>query len=134
MKRSAKRRISFDYPVELVWKALMGGETRQVDTMPSEDFEKSEPMPNTMLFMATEVVENEVFAVKMKTRRFLSDMRVELAVQGPCKTRMTVWQSVEYRTFGAYAASGFGMSLPREIAAFMSQIDLRLKQEMKHAK
>lgn len=131
MKRTATRAAIFAYPVELVWKAIIGEEQRKSDPITEDEFENCEPAPNTMLFKSLEVVTNEVFSFRIKTRVFLSDIRIELLSLGPCKTQMKMTQSVQYRKMGAFIGSGFGANLPGEITAFIREVEKRLDKNMK---
>jgi len=133
MKASASRTVTYYYPPELVWKAFGFGNNREVNPMSEDEFENNEPAPNTVFTKSLEVKQNEVFAFRMKARGFYATMRVELTPTGPCETKMTVREDVEYRLTSSYIASRFGLSIRQELADFTREINKRLAEmnEMK---
>jgi len=126
MHASAKRTAVYHYPVELVWKALGFGNQREVDPLTEDEFENREPAPNTVFTKALEVKQNEVFSFRMKARGFYATMRVELSPTGPCETKMTVSEDVDYRLTSSYIASRFGLSIRQELSSFTTEINKRL--------
>ena len=127
MKASAKRTVYYHYPVELVWKALGTGGSREVDPLDEDSFENSEPAPNTVFTKSLEVTQNEVFAFRMKARGFIADLRVEMKQTGPCETKVVFSEQVEYRLVSSYIFSKFGLSIRDELKDFARVINQRLE-------
>jgi len=127
MKASAKRTEYFRYPVELVWKSIGAGSKRDVDALTEEQFAETEPAANEVYTKSLEIKTNEVFAFRMKTRGFLADFRIELTPVGPCKTKVTLREDMEYRTSSAFLAGGFGLSVRKELKGFALMMQKRLK-------
>ena len=127
MKASAKRTCYYLYPVELVWKAIGTGGSREVDPLDEESFENTEPAPNTVYTRSLEFKVNEVFAFRMKTRGFIADMRIELTPTGPCETKVVFSEQVEYRLVSSYIFSKFGLSIRDELKSLAREINKRLE-------
>ena len=127
MKASAKRSCRYLYPVELVWKAIGAGSSRGVDPLTEEQFENTEPAPNTVYTRSLEFRTNEVFAFRMKARGFIADMRIELTPTAPCETKVVFSEQVEYRLVSAYIFSKFGLSVRSELKNFSREIGKRLE-------
>lgn len=127
MKASAKRTSYYYYPVELVWKALGTGGSREVDPLDEDSFENTEPAPNTVFTKSLEVKTNEVFSFRMKARGFIADLRVEMKQTGPCETKVVFSEQVEYRTVSSYLLSRFGLSIRNELKDFSRVIHQRLE-------
>ena len=49
---------------------------------------------------------------------YISDWRVALEPAGDAETKVTISESVEYRSTLLYVLSGFGLMVRREIGAF----------------
>jgi hypothetical protein len=131
MRASAKRTVYYRYPVELVWKAI-GGSKRQVDPLEEDEFEHTEPAPNTVFTKTLEFRRNECFAIRMKARGFFADLRLDLTPTGPCETKVVFSETVEYRLVSAYVFSRFGLRVRDELKSFARQIHQRLSDmEMK---
>ena len=131
MRASGKRVCYYSYPVELVWRSIGAGENRTVDPLTEEEFENQEPEPNTIFTRMLEFEENRVFAFRMKARGFVTDMRIELESTGPCETRVTLRQDVEYLNAAIWFFSGFGSSIRRELRSFALEINRRLADGIK---
>lgn len=131
MKQTDKRTTYYNYPVELVWRAICGGSTMpQVDPITEEEFDDTEPEENTMFTRVTALEQNKLFAIRMKARAFYSDLRIELTATGSCTTRMDLEQSVEYRTKSRGLIPAFRFNLSRETKDFTKQILKRLEESM----
>lgn len=128
MKASAKRTAYYHYPVELVWKAIGAGNQRAVDPLTEDQFDNTEPAPNTIFTKSLEFVPNEVFSIQMKSRTLLSVMRLELKQVGPCETKVVFSEQVEYRTTGAYLMSRFGLAVRQDLKSFAVEIHKRLEK------
>ena len=126
MKASAKRTAYYHYPVELVWKALGTNDGREVDPLDEDTFENTEPAPNIAYTKALEVIPTELFAFRMKTRGFISDLRVEMKQVGPCETKVVFSEQVEYRVFSAYLFSKFGLNIRNDLRSYSQEVHKRL--------
>ena len=131
MKQSAKRTTYYNYPVELVWRAICGGETMPAaDPITEDEFDNTEPEENTMFTRVTAVEQNKLLALRMKARSFYSDLRIELTPTGSCTTRMDLEQSVEYRQKSRGLLPAFRFNLTRETKDFTRAILKRLEDSM----
>ena len=126
MRASAKRTAYYLYPVELVWKAIGSKDGRRLDPLEDADFDNTEPDPNTVFTKMTEFKVNEVFAIRMKARGFISDMRLELTPTGPCETKVVFTEKVQYRLVSSYIFSRFGLSARDDLKSFAHMINARL--------
>ena len=115
---SAQRTDRFPYPVELIWKALSSGEQKDARALTEEEFEKLEPGAATFFSRVTQAEENRLYCFRVKTMGYISDWRVALEPAGDVETKVTISESVEYRSTLLYVLSGFGLMVRREIGAF----------------
>lgn len=131
MKQSAKRTTYYNYPVELVWRAICGGETMpQTDPITEDDFDNTEPEDNTMFTRVTELEQNKTIGLRMKAKAFYSDLHIDLTATGSCTTRMDLEQSVEYRTKSKGLVPAFRFNLSKETKDFTREILKRLEASM----
>ena len=115
---SAQRTDRFPYPVERIWKALSDGAQTDARALTEEEFEKLEPGAATFFSRVTASEENRLYCFRVKTMGYISDWRVALEPAGAAETRVTISESVEYRSALLYVLSGFGLMVRREIGAF----------------
>ena len=129
---TAKRTSYFSYPVEIVWRSIAAddkSETR-VDPLSEEDFENTEPAPNTIYTRAVEIRQNELFAFRMKAAGFFADLRIELKPLSDCETKVIFTESMTYRTTTAWVFSRFGLSLRSELKALSRTMLTRIEDSM----
>lgn len=130
MKVSVKRTVSYQYPVELVWRGIgVGNNNTSVDPLNEEQYEKYEPARNTVFTRAVEVKQNEVFAFQMKTWMSYCDWRIELTPTGPCETRVCLTNKIKYRSFQGYLFSLFGLLARTEMKKFLQQLEKRIDMD-----
>ena len=115
---SAQRTDRFPYPVERIWKALSDGAQTDARALTEEEFEKLEPGAATFFSRVTASEENRLYCFRVKTMGYISDWRVALEPAGAAETRVTISESVEYRSALLYVLSGFGLMVRRELGAF----------------
>ncbi len=115
---SAQRTDRFPYPVERIWKALSDGAQTDARALTEEEFEKLEPGAATFFSRVTASEENRLYCFRVKTMGYISDWRVALEPAGAAETKVTISESVEYRSALLYVLSGFGLMVRREIGAF----------------
>ncbi len=128
MKTTAKRTVFYDYPVELVWKAIgVGSEDSTVDPLNEEQYENNEPDRGTVFTRALEVKQNEVFAFQMKTWLFYSNWRIELEPYGSYQTKARFTNTIEYRSWRGIIYTGFGYLARNEVKAFSKQLGDKVK-------
>ena len=134
MIQTSKRTTYYNYPVELVWRAICGGSAApQLDPITEEEFDSTEPEEGTMFTRVTQMEVNKVFALRMKTREYTSDLRIELSPAGTISTKMDLEQSVEYRTKARGLIPALRFNLSRETKEFSKEILRRLKASMEKA-
>ena len=115
---SAQRTDRFPYPVERIWKALSDGAQTDARALTEEEFEKLEPGAATFFSRVTASEENRLYCFRVKTMGYISDWRVALEPAGAAETKVTISESVEYRSALLYVLSGFGLMVRRELGAF----------------
>lgn len=115
---SAERTDRFDFPAELIWRAL--GDAGQKDTraLTEEEFETLEPGAATFFSRVTEAEENRLYCFRVKTMGYIADWRVALSPVSDAACDVTISETVEYRSALLYVLSGFGLMTRRETAAF----------------
>ena len=134
MTGKATRTVYYRYPVELVWKAIGAGDSdRTVDPLTQEQFDNTEPAPNTIYTKVLENTQNEVFAFRMKARGFIADVRVELTSMGPCETKAVFSEVMNFRLVSSYIAGRFGWNVRQEMKSFAMEINKRLENQNKKA-
>jgi len=126
MRGYAKRTAYYHYPVELVWKAIGVGDNRTVDPLTEDQFDNTEPAPNTIFTKCLEKTDNEVFAFRMKARGFIADVRVELTPVEDCETKVVFSEDMTFRTVTSYVFGLFGWSVRRDMRSFSLEIHKRL--------
>ena len=130
MKTTAKRTAYYQYPVELVWRAIgFGSEGTTVDPLDEEQYEKYEPEQGTVFTRSLEVKQNEVFAFQMKTWLFYSTWRIELTPVDECETKVKFTNTLEYRSFRGLVYSGFGTLARNEVKAFARQLGKKVRED-----
>ncbi len=115
---SAQRTDRFPYPVELIWRALSAGAQTDARALTEEEFEKLEPGAATFFSRVTASEENRLYCFRVKAMGYISDWHIELEPAGAAETKVTISESVEYRSALLYVLSGFGLMVRREIGAF----------------
>ncbi len=125
----------YDFPVELVWKALTGSNNSNlVDPLDEETYNNSVPKPGTVFTRSLEVVTNERFSFQIKTVMYTATWKIALKSTGACKTRVTVDEIVDFADFRAFAACRFGAGLRHEMNYFMKDVESKLKNYEKKLK
>ena len=126
------------YPVELIWRVL--GTAGQVSAdqsaqqtaqeLSEEEFENMSPGVNTVFTRTVALETNRLYAFRVKTMGYCADWRIELESLGPCETRVTYSETVEYLSGFLYVLSGFGAMIKRELRAFSQGLINRVEAEM----
>ena len=130
MKTTAKRTVYYQYPVELVWRAIgFGSENSTVDPLSEEQYEKYEPEQGTVFTRAVEVKQNEVFSFQMKTWLFYSTWRIEMSPVDECETKVSFTNTVEYRSLRGFIYSGFGTLARNEVKQFSRQLGEKIRAD-----
>ena len=130
MKTTAKRTVFYQYPVELVWRAIgFGSENSTVDPLNEEEYEKYEPDQGTVFTRALEVKQNEVFSFQMKTWLFYSTWRIEMSPVDECETKVKFVNTVEYRSLRGFIYSGFGSLAKTEVKQFSRQLGEKIRAD-----
>ena len=114
---SASRTDRFPYPPERIWRALGGSGQKDARALTEEEFETLEPGAATFFSRVTQTEENRLYCFRVKTMGYISDWRIDLEPDG-AETRVTIAESVEYRSGLLYVLSGFGLMVRRELGAF----------------
>lgn len=130
MKTTAKRTVYYQYPVELVWRAIgFGSENSTVDPLSEEQYENYEPEQGTVFTRAVEVKQNEVFSFQMKTWLFYSTWRIEMSPVDECETKVSFTNTVEYRSLRGFIYSGFGNLARNEVKQFSRQLGEKIRAD-----
>lgn len=126
-KKEAGGWEEFDYPVELVWRALTNSSTATlIDPMDEAAYEKG-PAPGAVFTRALEREVNEKLGFEIKTSMYTARWLVELDPKEACKTRVSVKETVDFTDFKSFLRCRFGIGLGREVSVFLSEIESRLK-------
>lgn len=134
-RRSARGIEEFDFPVELVWRALTGSGTGNlIDPLDEETYNNTVPRPGMVFTRQLEVVTNELFSFQIKTANCTAAWRIQLKPTGSCRTKITVDETVDFPDFRAFAACRFGLGLGHEMRIFMKDIESKLKNYEKKLK
>ena len=118
MRANASRTDRFPWPVERIWRALSAAEQKDAQALTEEEFEKLEPGAATFFSRVTAAEENRLYCFRVKTMAYISDWRIELEGLSDSETRVTLSETVNYRSAALYVLSGFGLMVRREIGAF----------------
>ena len=118
MKAGASRTDRFPWPPERIWQALGTAAQQDARALSEEEFETLEPGAATFFSRVTQAEENRLYCFRVKTMGYISDWRVALEPAGDAETKVTISESVEYRSTLLYVLSGFGLMVRREIGAF----------------
>lgn len=134
-RRQARGTDEYDFPVELVWRALTGSSTANlIDPLDEDTYNSSVPAPGTVFTRALEVVTNELFSFQIKTAMYTAAWRIRLNAAGPCKTKVAVEETVDFPSFRAFASCRFGAGLGHEMRYFMKDLESKLKNYEKKLK
>lgn len=134
-QKTARGMDEYDFPVELVWKALTNSSTaNMVDPLDEETYNSSVPSPGTVFTRSLEVVVNELFAFQIKTMMYTATWRIRLKPTGPCRTKVVVEETVDFPDFRAFAACRFGAGMGHEMRYFMKDLEGKLKNYEKKLK
>lgn len=134
-QRQARGMDEYDFPVELVWKALTNSSTANlVDPLDEETYNSSVPAPGMVFTRSLEVVVNKRFVFQIKTAMYTATWSISLKPAGACKTRVTVEETVDFPSFRAFAACRFGAGLSHEMRYFMKDLESKLKNYEKKLK
>ena len=119
MTASASRAERFQWPPELIWRALGAAEAQENSlSLTEEEFERSEPGAATVFSRVTAAEPNKLYAFRVKTLGYIADWRIDLEPAAENETKVTISETVEYRSALLYVLSGFGLMARREVAAF----------------
>ena len=117
----------YDYPVELVWRALTDSSTSNlIDPLDEAEYEK-EPRPGAIYTRALERVVNERFSFEIKTNLYVTRWYVELTPQGPCETKVSVREEVEFSNFKSFMLCRMGIGLGGEVRHFLRDLDSKMR-------
>ena len=122
MTAHAVRAERFSYPPELIWRALGAAEQQKSQALTEEEFEKMEPGAATVFSRITAAEESRLYAFRVKTMGYYADWRIELEPITDAETRVTMSETVTYRSAALYVLSGFGLMVRRELRAFSSAL------------
>ena len=131
MQAASSRTDRFPYPAARIWKALGAGEQKDARALTEEEFEKLEPGAATFFSRVTEAEENRLYSFRVKTMAYVSDWRIELEPVSDAETRVTISESVHYRSALIYVLSGFGLMIRRELSAFSAGLRRRVAEQAK---
>ena len=125
----------YDFPVELVWRALTGDSTGHlIDPLDEETFENTDPKPGTVYTRRLEVETNKRFSFQIKSTMYTATWTVELSPDAPCRTGVTVREVAEFPNLAAFAACRFGFGLRHELRLFMREMERKLENYEKKLK
>lgn len=129
MTAHAVRAERFSYPPELIWRALGTAEQQKSQALTEEEFEKMEPGAATVFSRITAAEENRLYAFRVKTMGYYADWRIELEPITDAETRVTMSETVTYRSAALYVLSGFGLMIRRELAAFGAALRRKIEAQ-----
>ena len=134
-ERQATGRQVYDYPVELVWAALMNNSSTKnlVDPLDEKAYE-GDPRPGTMYTRSLEVVTNKRFSFEVKTSVFTTVWNVEMESLGPCETELKVTETAKFSDFKNFLRCRMGMGLPGEVRYFLRDAENKLRNYEKKMK
>ena len=125
----------YDFPVELVWRALTGDSTGHlIDPLDAESFENTDPKPGTVYTRRLAVETNRLFSFQVKSTMYTATWRVELTASAPCVTEIRVTEEVTFPNMAAFAACRFGLGLRHELGIFMRELERKLSNYEKKLK
>ncbi len=126
-KRQGSSYEVYDYPVELVWRALTSGSTGNlIDSLDEKEYEAG-PRPGAVYTRALDRAVNEHFSFEIKTNMYVTQWNVVLDPIGPCKTKVTVTESVDFVNFKAFMLCRMGAGLGAEVRSFMRELERKLR-------
>ena len=131
MNASASRVERFPWPPERIWRALGAAEQQNARALTEEEFETMEPGAATFFSRVTQAEPNRLYAFRVKTLGYISDWRIELEGLSENETRVTLTESVQYRSAALYVLSGFGLMVRRELGAFSAGLRKKIAAENK---
>ena len=131
MNASASRTERFPWPPERIWRALGAAEQQNARALTEEEFETMEPGAATFFSRVTQAEPNRLYAFRVKTLGYISDWRIELEGLSENETRVTLTESVQYRSAALYVLSGFGLMVRRELGAFSAGLRKKIAAENK---
>ena len=130
MTATASRAERFQWPPELIWRALgAAGAQENSQSLSEEEFERMEPGAATVFSRVTAAEPNRLYAFRVKTLGYIADWRIDLEPISDAETRVTFTESVEYRRAMFYVLSGFGLMIRRELAAFGAGLRRKIEAE-----
>ncbi len=134
-RRQATGTDEYDFPVELVWKALTNSSTANlVDPLDEETYNSAVPAPGTVFTRSLEVVTNKLFSFQIKTAMYTATWRISLKPTGKCRTKVIVEETVDFPSFRAFAGCRFGTGLGHELRYFMKDLESKLRNYEKKLK
>ena len=117
----------YDFPVELVWRALTGGATSHlVDPLEESEYD-AEPKPGTVYTRSLGCEVNQRLAFEIKTHLYTASWEILLQPTGRCKTKVSIRITAKYNSFKALLLGRFGLALSSEIHRFLKELDSRLR-------
>lgn len=126
-RRQAGGWQEYDYPVELVWRALTGNATGNlVDPLNEREYE-GEPKPGTIYTRSLERVVNQRLAFEIKTHLYTTRWDVTLKSIDRCKTRVNVTLSADFTNSKSFLLCRMGFGLGGEIRYFLNDLDYKLR-------
>ena len=126
-RRQAQGWQEYDYPVELVWRALTGNATGNlVDPLNEKEYE-GEPKPGTIYTRSLERVVNQRLVFEIKTHLYTTRWAVTLKSVDRCKTKVNVSITADFANTKAFLACRMGFGLGGEIRYFLNDLDYKLR-------
>lgn len=129
MKKHAKKTVYIIAPVEQTWRLLTGGSDTRIDPLDEEGYSNTEPEKGTVYTRATEIVQNEKFSFQIKTRQLYEDWSITLEPAEHFETKLTVQNTVTYRSLPFFIFSQFWHSAKREVQVFINDLKEKVAKE-----
>ena len=127
LHRKASGWQMFDYPVELVWRALTDHATGNlVDPMSESEYNKT-PQPGTVYTRALGSVINQQLAFEIKTSLYTMGWDVKLHQVDRCQTKVTVTLNADFTSSKAWFFCRMGLGLGGEIRHFFKDLEYKLR-------
>jgi len=134
MQRHAKKTVYMSAPVEQMWRILTDNNGAKIDPLDEDTYENTEPMPGTVFTRATQMTQNETFSFQIKTLYFHANWSIVMEPAAHHETKMTVSNTVSYRSVRYFFVCLFGLSPKKEVRGFIRDIGKKLELDMKRNK
>lgn len=127
MKRRGTAINEYEYPVELVWRSIVGGKAEGFQSMDAEEYENAKPKAGTIYTRALDVKQNERAKMQFKTGFYTADWDIQLTSLGPCTTRVRIDATVVFRSIWTAALMRFGAGIRVELRSYMDDLTKKLE-------